>query len=113
MTAAGYRIGLDVGGTFTDCACIREDGTTVLTKAPTTRDDESRGCLDALTSAKDAGSLVWEIDPVFVGLQQQAREALVVQVNPMGCALCIRQDSRNGIRAEPVNTFIRLDGLGL
>ena len=44
----GYRIGLDVGGTFTDCACIRTDGSVVLTKAPTTRDDESRGCLDAL-----------------------------------------------------------------
>jgi N-methylhydantoinase A len=44
----GYRIGLDVGGTFTDCACIRDDGSVVLTKSPTTRDDESRGCLEAL-----------------------------------------------------------------
>jgi N-methylhydantoinase A len=48
VTTTGYRIGLDVGGTFTDCACIRENGSTVLTKAPTTRDDESRGCIDAL-----------------------------------------------------------------
>ena len=43
-----YRIGLDVGGTFTDCACIRQDGTVVFTKSPTTRDDEARGCLLAL-----------------------------------------------------------------
>jgi N-methylhydantoinase A len=46
---AGYRIGLDVGGTFTDCAGVRPDGRIVVSKAPTTRDDESRGCLDALT----------------------------------------------------------------
>lgn len=44
----GYRIGIDVGGTFTDCAALRPDGSVVLTKTPTTRDDESRGCLEAL-----------------------------------------------------------------
>jgi N-methylhydantoinase A len=43
-----YRIGVDVGGTFTDVVCIGADGTTVLTKAATTPDDQSRGVLDGL-----------------------------------------------------------------
>ncbi len=43
------RIGLDVGGTFTDCVAVRGDGTVVLEKAPTTPADQSDGVFDALT----------------------------------------------------------------
>jgi N-methylhydantoinase A len=43
-----YRIGVDVGGTFTDVVCIGADGTTRLVKAATTPDDQSRGVLDGL-----------------------------------------------------------------
>ncbi|MBU8536435.1 hydantoinase/oxoprolinase family protein [Falsiroseomonas tokyonensis] len=45
---APYRIGCDVGGTFTDVVCIGADGTTLLAKAATTPDDQSRGVLDGL-----------------------------------------------------------------
>ncbi len=44
------RIGVDVGGTFTDVVCIGADGATILTKAATTPDDQSRGVLDGLAS---------------------------------------------------------------
>ncbi|MCU1374505.1 MAG: 5-oxoprolinase (ATP-hydrolyzing), partial [Actinomycetia bacterium] len=43
-----YRIGIDVGGTFTDCVLRRSDGTLLLEKAPTTPDDQSVGVLDGL-----------------------------------------------------------------
>jgi N-methylhydantoinase A len=43
-----YRIGVDVGGTFTDCALARPDGTVVLEKAPTTPEDQSVGVLAGL-----------------------------------------------------------------
>jgi N-methylhydantoinase A len=44
-----YRIGVDVGGTFTDCVLMRSDGSVVLEKAPTTPGDQSDGVINALT----------------------------------------------------------------
>ena len=43
-----YRIGVDVGGTFTDCVLRRPDGSLVLEKAPTTPQDQSDGVLAGL-----------------------------------------------------------------
>ena len=55
-----YEIGLDVGGTFTDCVAVGDDGTVVLEKTPTTPHDQSEGVLDGLLRLTDvlgAGSL--------------------------------------------------------
>jgi len=43
-----YRIGVDVGGTFTDFILIRPDGEVLLRKTPTTPDDQSRGVMRGL-----------------------------------------------------------------
>jgi N-methylhydantoinase A len=43
-----YRIGIDVGGTFTDFVLVRPDGSLQLVKSPTTPDDQSRGVLDGI-----------------------------------------------------------------
>src|SRR6266699_1932890 len=43
-----YRIGIDVGGTFTDLVAIDPAGVTTLAKVPSTPDDPSRGVLDGL-----------------------------------------------------------------
>jgi len=43
-----WRIGVDVGGTFTDVVCLGADGETILVKAATTPDDQSRGVLEGL-----------------------------------------------------------------
>jgi N-methylhydantoinase A len=43
-----YRIGVDVGGTFTDCVLRRPDGSLVLEKTPTTPPDQSDGVLAGL-----------------------------------------------------------------
>ncbi|HEX6608113.1 MAG TPA: hydantoinase/oxoprolinase N-terminal domain-containing protein, partial [Chloroflexia bacterium] len=48
--SAGLRIGVDVGGTFTDVVCIGADGATVLAKAATTPADQSEGVLDGLAA---------------------------------------------------------------
>jgi len=45
---AVYRIGIDVGGTFTDLVAIDVGGATVLAKVPSTPDDPSLGVLDGL-----------------------------------------------------------------
>jgi N-methylhydantoinase A len=44
----GYRVGIDVGGTFTDLICVTPDGQVVLDKTPTTLDDQSIGVMDGL-----------------------------------------------------------------
>jgi N-methylhydantoinase A len=48
MAQEGYRVGVDVGGTFTDLICITPDGQVVMDKTPTTPDDQSVGVLTAL-----------------------------------------------------------------
>ncbi len=53
-----YRIGVDVGGTFTDCVLLRPDGSLVLEKAPTTPDDQSAGVLAGLETLAEGEGLV-------------------------------------------------------
>src|SRR5438477_12098364 len=43
-----YRIGIDVGGTFTDLVAIDPAGITTLAKVPSTPEDPSHGVLDGL-----------------------------------------------------------------
>ncbi|GIU90680.1 MAG: 5-oxoprolinase [Acidimicrobiia bacterium] len=44
----GYRVGIDVGGTFTDLICVTPSGEVVLDKTPTTLDDQSTGVMNGL-----------------------------------------------------------------
>ena len=44
----GYRVGVDVGGTFTDLLCVTSDGDVVLDKTPTTVEDQSKGVMTGL-----------------------------------------------------------------
>ena len=44
----GYRVGVDVGGTFTDLICVTPAGEVVLDKTPTTLDDQSRGVMTGI-----------------------------------------------------------------
>jgi N-methylhydantoinase A len=48
MAQGGYRVGVDVGGTFTDLICITPDGQVVLDKTPTTPEDQSAGVLTGM-----------------------------------------------------------------
>ena len=44
----GYRVGVDVGGTFTDLLCVTLEGEVVLDKTPTTLEDQSLGVMTGL-----------------------------------------------------------------
>ena len=43
-----YRVGIDIGGTFTDLVMERDDGQLATRKVPSTPDDYSRGIVDGL-----------------------------------------------------------------
>jgi len=54
--SGGYRVGVDVGGTFTDIICITPEGEIILDKTPTTPDDQSEGVVAGLRQmAADVG----------------------------------------------------------
>ena len=48
---ASYLVGVDIGGTFTDCVVIDEAGTVTTAKSPSTPDDFARGMIDAIGAA--------------------------------------------------------------
>ena len=46
-----YIVGVDIGGTFTDCVAMDEQGTVILGKALSTPDDFAVGAVDAVGDA--------------------------------------------------------------
>jgi N-methylhydantoinase A len=52
----GYRIGIDVGGTFTDFICVDPEGAMQLSKVATTLEDQSQGVMRGIEAlARSAG----------------------------------------------------------
>ena len=51
MNPATLTVGVDIGGTFTDCTIMHDGGRISTGKSPTTPDDRSRGFFDAIESA--------------------------------------------------------------
>lgn len=89
VTAARVRVGIDIGGTFTDAVMVR-GGRLRLTKARTTPADFSQGFVDALgalpgVSAADIGYLVHG-STVAANAIVQGRTALVGLLTTAGFA---------------------------
>ena len=51
MSDGDLTIGVDIGGTFTDCTIVHGGGHITTGKSPTTPDDRSRGFFDAISDA--------------------------------------------------------------
>ena len=49
-----YRVGVDVGGTFTDVVCLDEDGVISITKATSTPSDPATGVMDGIGNIDSA-----------------------------------------------------------
>ncbi len=49
--AGGYLVGVDIGGTFTDCAIIGPDGSVRIGKVPTRPDDRATSFFEAIEEA--------------------------------------------------------------
>src|SRR2546427_9495699 len=55
-----YIIGIDTGGTFTDCVVIDAGGRIITAKAPSTPDDFSEGVMESLSLAAERLGLAVE-----------------------------------------------------
>ena len=49
-----FLVGVDIGGTFTDCVIIDADGNVTTAKALSTPDDFARGMIDALSAGAES-----------------------------------------------------------
>jgi N-methylhydantoinase A len=85
-----YRIGIDVGGTFTDLVAIDEAGAPMLAKVPSTPQDPSLGVLDGL--AQLAGRLGLE-RAALLGATDRIVHGTTVATN----ALLERKGARTGL----------------
>src|SRR5216684_3969271 len=85
-----YRIGIDVGGTFTDLVAIDAGGATVLAKVPSTPEDPSLGVLEGL--ALLAGRLGLERAALLA-----ATERIVHGTTVATNALLERKGARTGL----------------
>ncbi len=56
----GYRVGVDVGGTFTDLLCVTPEGEVLLDKAPSTTEDQSVGVMNGLAQLAERVDLPLE-----------------------------------------------------
>jgi N-methylhydantoinase A len=72
MTLNRYRIGIDVGGTFTDFILVRPDGTLALDKSGTTPADQSAGVMRGLAQLaereeRSLGDFLRAVDTIVHG----------------------------------------------
>jgi N-methylhydantoinase A len=85
-----HRIGIDVGGTFTDLVAIDTGGATVLAKVPSTPEDPSLGVLDGL--AQLAGRLGLDLS-ALLGATERIVHGTTVATN----ALLERKGAKTGL----------------
>jgi N-methylhydantoinase A len=90
MTAPGYCVGVDIGGTFTDCAIVAPGGAIRTGKVPTRPDDRAASFFEAIAEAAAGFGL---------GLEQLLEQAdRIVHGTTTGTnALITREGARVGL----------------
>jgi N-methylhydantoinase A len=96
-----YRIGVDVGGTFTDCVLLRPDGSILLEKTPTTPEDQSDGVLAGIArlaeaeNLADAGALLGRCASIVHGTT--AADNTMIQMSGAPTGLLVTEGFRDEI----------------
>jgi N-methylhydantoinase A len=101
VSAPAYRVGVDVGGTFTDCVLLRPDGSLVLEKSPTTPDDQSEGVLAGIArlataeGLADADTLLAQCESIVHGTT--AADNTMIQMSGAPTGLLVTEGFRDEI----------------
>lgn len=102
----GYRVGIDVGGTFTDLICVTPEGTVVIDKTPTTLDDQSTGVMNGLGQLAERfgltlAGLCAELDIVVHGTT--TADNTMIEMNGAATGLLVTEGHRDEIEMRRVH----------
>jgi N-methylhydantoinase A len=102
----GHRVGVDVGGTFTDLICVTPDGEVVLDKTPTTPDDQSIGVMNGLRELADRfgrplADFCAEIDILVHGTT--TADNTMIEMNGAPTGLLVTEGHRDEIEMRRVH----------
>jgi N-methylhydantoinase A len=102
----GNRVGVDVGGTFTDLICVTPDGGVVLDKTPTTPDDQSVGVMNGLQELADRfdrslSDFCAEIDILVHGTT--TADNTMIEMNGAPTGLLVTEGHRDEIEMRRVH----------
>jgi N-methylhydantoinase A len=102
----GYRVGVDVGGTFTDLICVTPDGDVVLDKTPTTPEDQSTGVMTALGQLADRfgvslAELCTDLDILVHGTT--TADNTMIEMNGAPTGLLVTEGHRDEIEMRRVH----------
>ena len=102
----GYRVGVDVGGTFTDLICITPTGDVVLDKTPTTLENQSVGVMVGLSQLAEQFNLsreefCSELD-IFVHGTTTADNTMI-EMNGAATGLLVTEGHRDEIEMRRVH----------
>ena len=106
MTTAGYRVGIDVGGTFTDLICVTPDGRVLLDKTPTTPADQSEGVMAGLDQLAGAvglttADLCGRLDALVHGTT--TADNTMIEMNGAPTGLLVTEGHRDEIELRRVH----------
>ena len=103
---SGFRVGIDVGGTFTDLICVTPEGSVVLDKTPTTPEDQSVGVMTGLGLLADRvglplGQFCAQLDVLVHGTT--TADNIMIQMNGAPTGLLVTEGHRDEIEMRRVH----------
>ena len=106
MSTPGFRVGIDVGGTFTDLICVTPDGEVLLDKTPTTPDDQSLGVMNgirllAVRTRLDPAEFCARIDALVHGTT--TADNTMIEMNGAATGLLVTRGHRDEIEMRRVH----------
>jgi N-methylhydantoinase A len=104
--SGGYRVGIDVGGTFTDVICVTPTGEVLLDKTPTTADDQSTGVMNGLGQLAESlgmplGDLCSRLDILVHGTT--TADNTMIEMNGAPTGLLVTEGHRDEIEMRRVH----------
>ena len=102
----GHRVGIDVGGTFTDLICVTPAGDVILDKTPTTLEDQSIGVMNGLTLLAErlglgVSELCADLDIVVHGTT--TADNTMIEMNGAPTGLLVTRGHRDEIEMRRVH----------
>ncbi|MDQ3145978.1 MAG: hydantoinase/oxoprolinase family protein [Actinomycetota bacterium] len=102
----GYRVGVDVGGTFTDLICVTPAGEVLLDKTPTTLEDQSVGVMNGLAQLAEhlelsLGDLCGQLDVLVHGTT--TADNTMIEMDGAAVGLLVTEGHRDEIELRRVH----------